>query len=488
MTRLLSIVSPGCRPDLRRLDDRRCADRGRLVRHPRPGRGEPRRALHRGVAADRAAVAAARGRPRAGAALWVLGNRLRPGPAAEQLPRVPGQAARARVAGGELADGARRGRSGDFGLPDIFQLIGLQRKTGLLTLINDKDKETVTVTFENGMVVMADSSQSAARGPARQRARQAGQAQPRAARGRARDPEADAAAARPHPRGLERDHTRDLRDALTVQVAQIVFRVFRWRDGRYQFAASDAVDYDRENFDPMSADFILMEGIRMVDEWPIIEKKIPSFDMVFRPVVDPAQIEVGAAGARGAAARGARDRDLDRQDPARRRRGARLPPRRRRAHGAGDHRRDGRRGVRGLPHALRLPEPQPDRARRPGQRRAGRGRRRTRSRARRCPGYAVVLLVSALALAGLLVHQRRAVRGDRARRRAARQLRRAARGRAALAADAARARARGLARDATAARPRHSTSWCRPGWCRPRTSSTPGRARSATRPTPRATC
>jgi len=32
----------------------------------------------------------------------------------------------------------------------------------------------------------------------------------------------------------------------------------------------------------------------MVDEWPIIEKKIPSFDMVFRPVVDPAQIEVGA--------------------------------------------------------------------------------------------------------------------------------------------------------------------------------------------------
>jgi hypothetical protein len=36
-----------------------------------------------------------------------------------------------------------------------------------------------------------------------------------------------------------------------------------------------------------------MEGIRMVDEWPIIEKKIPSFDVVFRPVVDPSQIDVG---------------------------------------------------------------------------------------------------------------------------------------------------------------------------------------------------
>src|SRR5512136_378589 len=51
---------------------------------------------------------------------------------------------------------ALEGTIRDFGLPDIFQLIGLQRKTGILTLRSDK--ETVTVTFENGMVVMADSS------------------------------------------------------------------------------------------------------------------------------------------------------------------------------------------------------------------------------------------------------------------------------------------------------------------------------------------
>jgi hypothetical protein len=35
----------------------------------------------------------------------------------------------------------------------------------------------------------------------------------------------------------------------------------------------------------------------MVDEWPIIEKRIPSFDIVFRPVVDPSLIEVGAGAA-----------------------------------------------------------------------------------------------------------------------------------------------------------------------------------------------
>ena len=49
---------------------------------------------------------------------------------------------------------ALEGTIKDFGLPDIFQLIGLQRKTGLLTLKNEKDQ--VTVSFENGMVVNAE--------------------------------------------------------------------------------------------------------------------------------------------------------------------------------------------------------------------------------------------------------------------------------------------------------------------------------------------
>jgi hypothetical protein len=59
----------------------------------------------------------------------------------------------------------------------------------------------------------------------------------------------------------------------------------------------------------MSADFILMEGIRMVDEWPIIEKKIPSLDIVFRTAVDPSLIEVASGDAgEGDAKRGAATR------------------------------------------------------------------------------------------------------------------------------------------------------------------------------------
>ncbi len=192
---------------------------------------------------------------------------------------------------------ALEGTIKDFGLPDIFQLIGLQRKTGILTLTSN---ENVTVTFENGMVVMADSS-------SRRLEDRLGNVlvkQGKLSKERLEE------ALETQKQTLQRlGHIlatggyitgKDLKDALQVQVAQIVFKVFRWRDGHYHFAPTDSVDYDRENFVPMSADFILMEGIRMVDEWPIIERKIPSFDIVFRAAVEPSQIEVGAGGQDGA--------------------------------------------------------------------------------------------------------------------------------------------------------------------------------------------
>src|SRR6266540_3558035 len=178
---------------------------------------------------------------------------------------------------------ALEGTIKDFGLPDIFQLIGLQRKTGILTLTSN---ENVTVTFENGMVVMADSS-------SRRLEDRLGNVLVKQGK-LSKERLGHILATGGYITG------KDLKDALQVQVAQIVFKVFRWRDGHYHFAPTDSVDYDRENFVPMSADFILMEGIRMVDEWPIIERKIPSFDIVFRAAVEPSQIEVGAGGQDGA--------------------------------------------------------------------------------------------------------------------------------------------------------------------------------------------
>jgi len=189
---------------------------------------------------------------------------------------------------------ALEGTIKDFGLPDIFQLIGLQRKTGILTLTSAREK--VTVTFDGGQVVLADSS------GARLEERLGVVLVKQGLLSQARLDEL----LQTQKQTLQRlghilassgaVNPEEVKRAAQLQVAETVFRLFRWKEGQYHFAPTDSVDYDKKNLKPMSADFILMEGIRMVDEWPIIEKKIPSMDLVFGSVMDASLIETGGEG------------------------------------------------------------------------------------------------------------------------------------------------------------------------------------------------
>ena len=190
---------------------------------------------------------------------------------------------------------ALKGTLKDFALPDIFQLIGMQRKTGLLTL--ESERETVTVVFESGMVVLADSS-------VRRLDDLLGSVLVR--QGKLNKQTLDEVLAKQkvsmqrlgyilvNQGYIESDA---LKEALAEQVQQIVFRVFRWKSGQYDFDPSANVDYDRQYVTAVSTDHILMEGIRRVDEWPIIEKRIPSLQMIFRPLVSQSQIQVSQEGA-----------------------------------------------------------------------------------------------------------------------------------------------------------------------------------------------
>jgi hypothetical protein len=141
---------------------------------------------------------------------------------------------------------ALEGTIRDFGLPDIFQLIGLQRKTGILTLRNEKDQ--VTVAFENGMVVAADSS-------SKRLEDRLGNVLVK--QGKLSKERLDEALTTQKATLQRLGHVlvtqnaitdKDLKEAITVQISQLVFKVFRWRDGEYHFAPTDTVDYDRENF------------------------------------------------------------------------------------------------------------------------------------------------------------------------------------------------------------------------------------------------
>ena len=85
-----------------------------------------------------------------------------------------------------------------------------------------------------------------------------------------------------------------LKAALQIQIVQMVYRLFRWNHGEYYFDQKAHVDPNSdESIPPMNTESILMEGIQMIDEWPIIEKRIPDFSMVFSPTVELSELDLG---------------------------------------------------------------------------------------------------------------------------------------------------------------------------------------------------
>lgn len=188
---------------------------------------------------------------------------------------------------------ALEGTLRDFSLADIFQLIGLQRKTGVLTLRGKDD--TVTVTFLDGKVVGADSLNR------RLENRLGGVLIKNGTLtqdqlNRALEIQKETL----QRLGFILTHygiisAQALKDAIQLQITQIIYRLFRWKDGDYHFSQETTIEYDRDNVVPIAAESILMEGARMMDEWPIIEKRIRSYDMVFRKKTSEQEIMVVGA-------------------------------------------------------------------------------------------------------------------------------------------------------------------------------------------------
>lgn len=174
---------------------------------------------------------------------------------------------------------ALEGALKEFGLPDILQLIGQQKKTGVLTL-SDKD-ETVKVSFERGAVVWAESSKREVYSRLGQVLVFSGKI--------TEDDLAEALQIQGETLQkighvlikMGKIDMAALKNALQVQVLDTVYQLFRWKVGNYSFSQEN-VSYDADLVTPVNSEHLLMEGVRMMDEWPIIEEMIHSKDIVYR--------------------------------------------------------------------------------------------------------------------------------------------------------------------------------------------------------------
>jgi hypothetical protein len=187
---------------------------------------------------------------------------------------------------------ALRGTLGDFGIADIFQLVGHQQKTGIL-LLKNRELE-VRIYFVEGNVVKAEQS-------SRDKRDLLGNIMVRAAVLTEQQLEE---ALNQQQRTLRRlgdilvgegyVQRQVLREFTRLQTTETIYRLFRWSAGTYEFTQQD-IEYDEQSYEPIRAENVLMEGFRMVDEWPAIREVIPTDQCTFTVVKEPAGVEQGSA-------------------------------------------------------------------------------------------------------------------------------------------------------------------------------------------------
>lgn len=173
---------------------------------------------------------------------------------------------------------ALEGSLADFGLADILQLIHVQKKSGSLTMKNPSAK--INVLFENGMIVTASPAGIDPLDKIAEflhRINQITGDQFKQATQNKRQTKEKMGIILINMGAVTKDSIVGI---LNMQVKELVFSLFQWTEGEYSFKAGN-ITYDRDYWPPINTEFILMEGVRRLDEWPLLERKIPSMEIVF---------------------------------------------------------------------------------------------------------------------------------------------------------------------------------------------------------------
>ncbi len=172
---------------------------------------------------------------------------------------------------------ALEGSLSDFGLADILQLIYFQRKTGVLTLEGGMEK--VRLFFIEGNICSAESKRRlddsrlgkvlVKKGLITETDLQAGLEEQRKTHTKLGN-------ALMRMKLVEKEV---LAEILGSQITETVIQLFGWKQGTYEFAAQ-GISQDRDFPFTLDTQHLLMDGLRLVDEWSVIKEKL-SLDTVF---------------------------------------------------------------------------------------------------------------------------------------------------------------------------------------------------------------
>ncbi|HUO76888.1 MAG TPA: DUF4388 domain-containing protein [Thermodesulfovibrionales bacterium] len=166
---------------------------------------------------------------------------------------------------------ALEGSLTDFGLADILQLIYFQKKSGILSLSGHRDK--VQLIFSEGNVVSAESRK-------RMEDNRLGKILLKKGLIKGEDlrstlEEQKRTGARIGDVFLRKGLVtkEDIKETLISQMTETVVQLFSWKEGTYEFQSQE-VSVSKDLALTLDTQHLLMEGLRIMDEWSLAEGKI----------------------------------------------------------------------------------------------------------------------------------------------------------------------------------------------------------------------
>lgn len=175
-----------------------------------------------------------------------------------------------------------QGALSDFGVADIFQLIAQQRKTGILGV--ERGKRLLEIHFVNGAVLRARPSESRPDAALAKLLIRVGViADSVLADASRRQEESGEALSRilVSSKLLSADTLSEVQRLLTDET---IFELFLWDDGRFSFQP-EGVERN-EGDELVGAEMVLLDALRMRDEWARIERQLDDLNVVIATGVD----------------------------------------------------------------------------------------------------------------------------------------------------------------------------------------------------------
>ena len=176
----------------------------------------------------------------------------------------------------------------ELGIHDVFQLLDLSRKTGVLRVSSDLREDEGVVFFDKGRVVQAAIRSTAV--PTEIALLHAGRisegdlakARARQANGRGSADIVDVLL------DMGAITSKEIERQLRLQIENVVFELMSWREGFFSFEERARNEMPAAPRITVSTESLLMEGARRIDEWSRIADIIPNVQVVpeLAPITD----------------------------------------------------------------------------------------------------------------------------------------------------------------------------------------------------------